>query len=52
MEQLPTMDRSKLNPEFRIVGKRRFLLRGNNKYMLPVDQEEMDRLNFQHSVIK
>ncbi|RUP43338.1 S-adenosyl-L-methionine-dependent methyltransferase [Jimgerdemannia flammicorona] len=37
---------------FRIVHKRRFMAEGNTKYMLPSDDEELNRLDYQHYVIR
>ncbi|RUP45499.1 hypothetical protein BC936DRAFT_148085 [Jimgerdemannia flammicorona] len=45
-------EQASTNPKFRVVGHRRFLTKGNNKYLLPADELEMDRLDYQHSIIK
>ncbi|RUS26379.1 hypothetical protein BC938DRAFT_470852 [Jimgerdemannia flammicorona] len=44
-------EQASTNPKFRVVGHRRFLTKGNNKYLLPADELEMDRLDYQHSII-
>ncbi|RUS30288.1 S-adenosyl-L-methionine-dependent methyltransferase, partial [Jimgerdemannia flammicorona] len=37
---------------FKIVGKRRYMTSGNKRYLLPNDDEEIGRLDYQHYVMR
>lgn len=40
------------NDEYRFIGGRRFHNVGNSKYLLPCDDDELDRLHFQHYICR